>query len=59
MHGAPLTVNVGLAVLGEDAHDCASLLAAAEEAALTAAAAGDRVAEYVPGGDADEAPEAG
>jgi GGDEF domain-containing protein len=48
LHGAPLTVNVGLAVLGEDAHDCSSLLEAAEEAAFTAAAVGDQLAEHVP-----------
>ena len=49
LRGAPMRVGVGLAVLGEDAHDCATLLDAAEEAALAAAAGGDRVAEYVPG----------
>jgi hypothetical protein len=37
-------------VLGEDAHDCPSLLAAAEQAAFMAAAAGDSVAECVPRG---------
>ena len=40
LRGAPLRVGVGLAVLGEDAHDCASLLEAAEEAAFAAAAGG-------------------
>ena len=48
VRGAPLAVNVGLAVLGEDAHDCSTLLEAAEQAAFTAAAAGDRVAECGP-----------
>jgi GGDEF domain-containing protein len=56
LHGAPLTVNVGLAVLGEDAHDCSSLLEAAEEAAFTAAAVGDRVAEYLPQSRSGEPP---
>jgi GGDEF domain-containing protein len=56
LHGAPLTVNVGLAVLGEDARDCSSLLEAAEEAAFTAAAAGDRVAEYLPQSRSGEPP---
>jgi GGDEF domain-containing protein len=57
VRGAPLVVNVGLAVLGEDAHDCSTLLEAAEQAAFTAAAAGDRVAECGPrsGGSPDPA----
>lgn len=49
VRGAPLGVSVGLAVLGEDAHDCPGLLQAAEEAMFTAAAGGERVAECVPG----------
>jgi GGDEF domain-containing protein len=53
--GARLGVSVGLAVLGEDAHDCPGLLEAAEEAALTAAAGGERVAEYVRGDRPDGA----
>lgn len=49
VRGAPLGASVGLAVLGEDAHDCPGLLQAAEEAMFTAAAGGERVAERVPG----------
>jgi GGDEF domain-containing protein len=49
VHGAPLTVSVGLAVLDEDAHDAASLLEAAEEACFAAAASGAPVV----GGPAD------
>jgi GGDEF domain-containing protein len=52
--GAPLEVGVGLAVLGEDAHDCPGLLEAAEEAAFAAAAVGERVAERVPRDRPDE-----
>jgi GGDEF domain-containing protein len=44
LRGAPLTVNVGVAVLGEDAHTCAGLLEAAEEACFAAAAAGAAIA---------------
>jgi GGDEF domain-containing protein len=40
VHGAPLKVSVGVAVLDEDAHDAASLLDAAEEACFAAAASG-------------------
>jgi GGDEF domain-containing protein len=44
VHGAPLTVSVGIAVLDEDAHDAPSLLEAAEEACFSAAASGAAVA---------------
>lgn len=40
VHGAPLKVSVGVAVLDEDAHDAGSLLDAAEEACFAAAASG-------------------
>jgi diguanylate cyclase (GGDEF)-like protein len=48
VHGAPLRASVGVAVLGEDAHQVEALLEAAEEAALAAAAGGDEVGERVP-----------
>jgi GGDEF domain-containing protein len=38
--GAPLTVSVGVAILGEDGRDAASLIEAAEEAKFAAAANG-------------------
>jgi GGDEF domain-containing protein len=38
--GAPLTVSIGLAVLGEDGKDCVELIDSAEEARLAAAAEG-------------------
>jgi GGDEF domain-containing protein len=38
--GAPLTVSVGLAVLGEDGHNAASLIDAAEQARFAAEASG-------------------
>jgi GGDEF domain-containing protein len=50
LSGAPLSVTVGLAVLGEDGHDCETLLEAAEEAAFAAAASGSPVG----GGEAGE-----
>ncbi len=40
LSGAPLTVTIGVAVLGEDAHDTDSMLEAAEESAFAAAASG-------------------
>jgi GGDEF domain-containing protein len=49
VRGAPLRVSVGLAVLGEDAHETSGLMEAAEEAAFAAAAGGEPVAECVPG----------
>jgi GGDEF domain-containing protein len=45
--GAPLTVTIGVAVVGEDGRDSASLIEAAEEARFAAAASGIAV---VPGG---------
>jgi len=38
--GAPLTVSVGLAVLGEDGHDAATLIDAAEQMRFAAEASG-------------------
>jgi GGDEF domain-containing protein len=38
--GAPLTVSVGLAVLGEDGHDASSLIEAAEQTRFAAEASG-------------------
>ena len=40
LRGVPLTVNVGLAVLGEDGDEAAALLEAAEESCFAAAASG-------------------
>ena len=42
--GAPMLVNIGLAVLGEDGQDCASLAETAEEARFAAAASGIGIA---------------
>ncbi len=44
--GAPMTVSVGLAVLGEDGADSTALTEAAEEAKFAAAASGTGVEEY-------------
>lgn len=38
--GAPLTISIGIAVLGEDGRDASSLIAAAEESRFAAAASG-------------------
>lgn len=46
--GAPLTVSAGLAVLGEDGRDSASLIEVAEEAKFAAAAAGVAVIHELP-----------
>lgn len=46
--GAPLTVSVGVAVLGEDGRDCSTLLDAAEEAKFAAAATGLGIVSTVP-----------
>jgi GGDEF domain-containing protein len=46
--GAPLRVSVGVAVLGEDGYDSASLIGAAEEASFAAAASGIGVVRAVP-----------
>ncbi len=46
--GAPMTVSVGLAVLGEDGEDAGRLMEVAEEAALAAAASGIGIIRAVP-----------
>jgi len=46
--GAPMTVSVGLAVLGEDGDDADRLIEVAEEAALAAAASGIGIIRAVP-----------
>jgi GGDEF domain-containing protein len=47
--GAPLTVNLGLAVYGEDGRGAAALIESAEQAMFAAAASGNEVAD--PAGD--------
>jgi GGDEF domain-containing protein len=49
--GAPLTVSIGLAVLGEDGQDCESLIGSAEEARLAAAAEGVGLFRAAPGAE--------
>jgi GGDEF domain-containing protein len=56
--GAPLTVSIGLAVLGEDGKDCDALIDSAEEARLAAAAEGIGVFPSQPGDDGDDEPPA-
>ena len=46
--GAPLRVSVGVAILGEDGQDSASLVAAAEEAMFAAAASGIGIIRATP-----------
>jgi GGDEF domain-containing protein len=46
--GAPMTVNVGIAVLGEDGRDAGSLIEVAEEAKFAATAAGVTAIHEVP-----------
>jgi GGDEF domain-containing protein len=46
--GAPLTVEVGIAVLGEDAHDAAGMIEAAEVAKFAAQASGIQVSRARP-----------
>jgi GGDEF domain-containing protein len=54
--GAPLTVSIGLAVLGEDGSDSDELIDSAEQAMLAAAAEGVGVHR---GGPRSEPPEEG
>jgi GGDEF domain-containing protein len=49
--GAPLTVSVGLAVLGEDGHNAASLIDAAEQTRFAAEASGIGIVTDEPGDD--------
>ncbi len=51
--GAPLTVSVGLAVLGEDGHNAATLIDAAEEAKSAAEASGLGIVTNGPEGGAE------
>jgi GGDEF domain-containing protein len=53
LRGVPLTVNMGLAVLGEDGGDAAALLEAAEESCFAAAASGSAVGESAGESDPD------
>jgi GGDEF domain-containing protein len=53
--GAPLTVSVGLAVLGEDGHNAASLIDAAEQTRFAAEASGIGIVTEV-GGEEDGDP---
>jgi GGDEF domain-containing protein len=52
--GAPLTVSVGVAVLGEDGHNAAALIDAAEEMRFAAEASGIGIVTGRPGGDDGE-----
>ncbi len=47
--GAPLTVSVGLAVLGEDGHNAATLIDAAEQTRFAAEASGIGIVTDLPG----------
>jgi GGDEF domain-containing protein len=49
--GAPLTVSVGLAVLGEDGHNAATLIDAAEQMRFAAEASGIGIITVEPGQD--------
>ncbi|HUB03983.1 MAG TPA: hypothetical protein VMA76_02885 [Solirubrobacteraceae bacterium] len=55
--GAPLTVSVGLAVLGEDGHNAATLIEAAEQTRFAAEASGIGIVTDGPG-DGDTEPPA-
>jgi len=54
--GAPLTVSVGLAVLGEDGHNAAALIDAAEQMKFAAEASGIGIVTDEPGGGGSEPP---
>ena len=54
--GAPLTVSVGLAVLGEDGHNAATLIDAAEQMRFAAEASGIGIITVEPGEDDGEPP---
>jgi GGDEF domain-containing protein len=51
--GAPLTVNLGVAVFGEDGRDGERLIRAAEEAMFAAAAGGSDIADEIANGAGD------
>ena len=57
--GAPLTVNVGLAVLGEDGHNAATLIDAAEQMRFAAEASGIGIVTDEPGEGGTEPPTPG
>lgn len=57
--GAPLTVSVGLAVLGEDGHNAASLIEAAEQTRFAAEASGIGLVTDPDGDGSLEPPEPG
>jgi len=48
--GAPLTVSVGVAMLGEDGHNAATLIDAAEQTRFAAEASGIGIVDGGPGG---------
>jgi GGDEF domain-containing protein len=54
--GAPLTVSVGLAVLGEDGHNAAALIDAAEQTKFAAEASGIGIVTDLPGEGGAEPP---
>lgn len=54
--GAPLTVSVGLAVLGEDGHNAATLIEAAEQTKFAAEASGIGIVTEFPDEGGDEPP---
>jgi GGDEF domain-containing protein len=56
---APLTVSVGLAVLGEDGHNAASLIDAAEQMRFAAEASGIGIVTDTPGEGGSEPPTPG
>ena len=56
---APLTVSVGLAVLGEDGHNAASLIDAAEQMRFAAEASGIGIVTDTPSEDGSEPPTLG
>jgi GGDEF domain-containing protein len=57
--GAPLTVSVGLAVLGEDGHNAAALIDAAEQMRFAAEASGIGIVADDPGRGGSEPPTLG
>ena len=57
--GAPLNVSIGLAVLGEDGHNAAALIDAAEQMRFAAEASGIGIVTEQPGGGGSESPTPG
>ena len=57
--GAPLTVSVGVAVLGEDGHNAATLIDAAEQTRFAAEASGIGIVTDLPGEGDTEPPTPG